>query len=48
MLPFVKGSFRAAVTTKASLFEIWVADLDSYPISLDSVIRGTIDWQPQT
>ena len=24
------------------------ADLDSYPISLDSVIRGTIDWQPQT
>ena len=24
------------------------ADLDSYPLSLDSVIRGTIDWQPQT
>jgi len=23
MLPFMKGSFRAAVTTKASLFEIW-------------------------
>ena len=24
------------------------AELDSYPIELSSMIRGTIDWQPRT